>query len=297
MPGLVSVVVPVRDGLPHLAETLASIQAQTYAQVEVILSDGGSAAPTRAFLDSLNPDSARPDSARPDSARPAGAHRHLRVVTAPAGAGLADNWNHATAQARGEFIKLVCQDDVLAPDLLARQVAALQDHPAAGIAVARRDIVDAAGRVIVRARGCQGLPGGVVSGQRVLRACYLRATTVIGEPFAVLFREHVLQAALPWRDDPPYVIDLDLYARVLPEVDVAIVPGIAGAFRVSPTSLSTRLAADQRRALQQWQRATAERLRPPPSGWEQCRAAAAAAIQSWRRQMVYRMLQLTRRQP
>lgn len=295
IPGLVSVVIPVHDGLPHLAATLTSIQSQTYPTVEIVLSDGGSAAPTRAFLTSLVagdlPYSERP----PAAGGPRAPGPHLRVVTAPSGSGLAANWNHATAQARGEFIKLVCQDDVLAPDLVARQVAALHEYPQAGMAVARRDIVDAHGRIIVRRRGCQGLPDGLVSGQRVLRECYRRATTVIGEPFAVLFRAEVLRAALPWRDDLPYVIDLDLYARALSEVEVVVITGSAGAFRVSPTALSTRLAAGQQRALQQWQAATVERLQPPPGRWEQRRASWAAVAQSRRRRLVYQLLRLTRR--
>lgn len=281
MADLVSVVVPVRDGLPHLPATVESIRAQTYPEVEIILSDGGSGPATRAYLSTLL--------AGDEDNRWRG---RLRVVTAPASAGLADNWNHATAQARGAFIKLVCQDDLLAPDVLTRQVAALRAHPGAGIAACRRDVIDVAGRIVVRNRGCQGLPEGFVTGGRVLRECYRVGTTVIGEPFAVLFRAEALAAALPWRDERPYIIDLDLYGRALRQADVVIVPGSAGAFRVSPGALSTQLAGAQRRAVQDWQAEIVPWLDPPPGPVARRLAHWAVAGQAARRQVAYALLRL-----
>jgi hypothetical protein len=61
----------------------------------------------------------------------------ILAPTAPA------NFNAVTDVATGEFVKLVCRDDVLYPESLAMQLAALTAHPSAVLAASARDIDDA----------------------------------------------------------------------------------------------------------------------------------------------------------
>lgn len=109
-PGLVSIVVPLFDGFPLVLETIASLRAQTWPRWEAHLVDDGSRAPqealVRAAVDDPRLRFSRQPNAGPGVAR-------LRGLT----------------EARGEFWKLVDQDDLLDPDLLARQVATLRARP------------------------------------------------------------------------------------------------------------------------------------------------------------------------
>src|SRR5262249_56423245 len=98
---------------------------------------------------------------------------------------MAGNWNRAVACARGRYVKLLGQDDVLAPECLATQVAALQRHDTAVLASCGRSIVNARGeRLFTRSAFAAGLH----PGRRVIRRCLWTGTNLIGEPTAGLWR-------------------------------------------------------------------------------------------------------------
>lgn len=234
MQPLASIVVPVFNGMSFLQETVQSVLDQTYSPIELVLVDGGSSDGSREWLQTLTD------------------HR-IRVVVMPEGTTAAQNWTAASEQATGQFVKLLCQDDVLHPDAIALQVDDLVSNPSAVMAVARRDIIDASGRPIVRSRGTQGLPPGLVPGSLALLASYRLGTNGLGEPLAVLFPAHVLRSALPWDDTDPFLLDLELYSRVLATGPVFVRKSTVGAFRVSSQSWSTQLRSTQRAQIARWQ--------------------------------------------
>jgi len=270
---LVSVVVPVFNGLPHLRELTESLLAQDYPDLEIVFSEGGSTDGSPAYLASIT-------------------DPRVRVVTAPPNSGAAGNWTHASEAANGEFIKLVCQDDLIRPFAVSRQVAALEAHPPAVMAIAQRDIVDANGTVLYPSRGTAGLGAGVVSGRRVIRTCYLQGTNVIGEPLAVLFRREPFLASMPWDDSNPLVLDLLMYEKVAALGDVVVDKTSLGGFRVSTSSWSTRLAGVQRQQFEKWQADYAASASPTPTATERSRAKAGVWTQTMLRLGAYKWLSM-----
>ena len=273
MADLVSVVVPVFNGLPYLRELVASLLAQDYSPLEIVFSEGGSTDGSAEYLQTIT-------------------DPRVRVTTAPEGSGAAGNWTHASQAATGAFIKLVCQDDLLTPDAITRQAAALQQHPTAVMAIARRDIIDARGGIVAKARGGQGLTPGLVAGVDVIRACWLQGTNVVGEPVAVLFRRQPLLDAMPWRDDNPLMLDITTYAAVAPHGDVWIDSASLGAFRVSSSSWSTRLAGVQHAQFKAWQDDYVAALPEAPTSSELRKAARGLAMTTLMRRAAYRWLAL-----
>jgi glycosyltransferase involved in cell wall biosynthesis len=232
---LVSVVVPVFNGLPYLPQTVASVLDQDYPNLELVLVDGGSTDDSLQWLrQQTDP--------------------RVTCHALPSRTPAATTWTVACERARGEFVKMMGQDDLLRPDALTAQVAALQAHPDAGLATGLRDIIAADGSVIFHGRGLIGLREGCNAGAEVLRQTYLAGTNIIGEPFAVLFRRAALVPALPWSDTRPLLLDLDLYTTVLSTWDLAVQRRTIGSFRVSATSWSTRIASSQSAQLRAWQR-------------------------------------------
>lgn len=271
MPPLVSVVVPVFNGMPHLPALVASLLAQDYPRVEFVFSEGGGMDQSADFLASLHDD-------------------RVRVIHQPEGTSAAQNWTAASEAAQGEFTKLICQDDVLYPTALTEQVCDLMAHPDAVMAIAKRDIIDARGATVFRNRGLAGLPREPFPGSHAIRACYLHGTNVMGEPLAVLFRTEALKAALPWRDDNPLMLDLSMYSTVAPMglVIPRFVP--VGAFRVSTSSWSTRIAAQQREQTKRWQDDYAQHVMPVPTSIDRTRAFIGRNMSTAMRRAAYAFL-------
>ena len=271
MSRLVSIVVPVYNGMPHLPRLVDSLLAQDYPRLEIVFSDGGSTDGSLELLRSI------------DDAR-------VRVEVPAEARGAAANWNAATRMASGDYIKLVCQDDLLRPDAISVQVADLEQNPSAVMAICQRDIVDANGSILYRRRGCAGLASGAVPGSDVIRACYTSGTNVLGEPVTILFRRDALLAGLPWDDSSPLVLDLRLYAKVAPRGDIVVRKESLGAFRVSTSSWSTRIAADQMRQFHQWQLEFAAANGAGPL--ERLRATVGLRVQTTLRRGAYQWLRL-----
>ena len=109
----ISVCVPTYNGSAYLAETLASISAQTFDDLEILIVDDGSSDDTRAIAE-----------------RFATTERRARVVRNAERAGSsARNANKCLDHARGEWIKFIFQDDLMAPTCLSRMLEAGRRGP------------------------------------------------------------------------------------------------------------------------------------------------------------------------
>ena len=234
----VSVVVPAYNSVGFLAATVDSILGQTFTDFELIISDHSSSDGSWELLQRYA-----------DEPR-------VTLTRQPAGGGAAANWNAVTAAATGEYVKLVCSDDLLYPHALAEQVAALDAHPGAVLAAARRDIVDARGEVLIKSRGLQGIEG-PISGTAAIRRSVRAGTNVFGEPACVLIRRSVLADEGNWDANYSYLIDQASYARVLAHGDLVPVFEPLAGFRVSDQQWSVRLARSQFAEVQGYHRTIA----------------------------------------
>jgi glycosyltransferase involved in cell wall biosynthesis len=230
-PPLVSVCIPTYNAEATLRETLASVMAQTMAQTmadfEVIISDDASTDGTLREVGAF------------------GSDPRVRVLPPGPRLGLAANWNRAARAARGRFVKVLGHDDVLYADCLKEQVAVLEDPANAGVALVgcRRDIVGADGRMLLPNRG--RLPAGRIAGCDAIRRTVRSGTNPIGEPVAVLFRADAFAFAGGFDGRRPYMIDVDMWCRLLTSGDLYFIRKTLCAFRTSSDTLSGRLAREQ----------------------------------------------------
>ncbi len=112
---LVSIVMPTRDRAACLAEAIASVQAQTYANWHLHIVDDGSRDQTRAVVEPLLADPRISYEAIPPSGHAAARNRALRA-------------------ARGEYIAYLDSDNLWFPGFLAAAVATLAGNPASDLA-------------------------------------------------------------------------------------------------------------------------------------------------------------------
>lgn len=221
----VSVVVPAYNNARTLAETLRSVLDQDVDGLELIVADHSSTDETAAVMAGFA-----------DDAR-------VTLLTTDAGGGAGRNWNRVTAAATGEFIKLVCGDDVLRPGTLARQVELLRESGAV-LTACRRDIIDADGQVLMRSWGLRGL-GEPMTGATAVRAAVRAGSNLFGEPASVMMRRAALDETGGWFDRFPYLIDQATYSRVL--LHGAFVPDLetGATFRMSASQWSVALVREQ----------------------------------------------------
>jgi len=264
----VSVVLPVHNGMPHLPATLASVFAQTRLPDEIVVVENGSTDGTSEWL---------------AEHAPAG----VRVIVQPSLVGAAANWTSAVLSASGDLVKLLCADDILEPMAIEVQASALEDHPGAVLAASQRTIVDNWGVPVVRGRDLGPLDG-EVDGREVIRACALRGQNLLGEPSAVMFRRDAAQRHMPWDDSLPYVIDLDLYGRVLMDGSAIAVRLDLAQFRLADGSWSATLARVQRHQFDGWRERATAAGQLDLTGLELVRSLAMARAQHALRRAAYR---------
>ena len=117
---------------------------------------------------------------------------------------------------------------------------------------------------------------------------------VIGEPLAVLFRRDDLLACLPWVDHNPLMLDVMMYAKVAPRGEVVVRKDSVGAFRVSGTSWSTRLARQQAEQTRRWQQGFEPQLAGLRAA-DRTRAALGRHLQVGLRRAAYAALRVSGR--
>lgn len=223
----VSICIPTYRGAAHIAAAIESVLAQSYTNFELIVIDDNSTDDTAAIAQSyLDP--------------------RVRFLQNPRNLGPQENWNRCLSEARGKYFKLLPQDDLLAPDCLAKQVAILDQDDAQCIALVycARTIVDARDRPLM-VRGYSGGRTGVIGSQNLIRHCLRRGTNLIGEPGSVLFRRQLANVVGSFDASIPYVLDLDYWFRLLLKGDSYYLPEALASFRVSRGSWSVAIGSKQ----------------------------------------------------
>jgi glycosyltransferase involved in cell wall biosynthesis len=229
----VSVCIPTYNGEAFIERTLRSVLAQHYKDYEIVLGDDGSTDGTLDVVSRIADD-------------------RIRIVPGVSGVNAPANFNRLIAAARGRYVKLLCQDDTLYPDCLGRQVEAMEAGEDRGVVLVSctRDIVDDHDRVVYRRRGWRNAAG-VIEGTRAMRANVRAGTNLIGEPSATLCSRAVLQAVGGYSLAESYMVDLDLWMRMLDRGNLVYLPESLCTFRVSRMSWSSRLARHQAREARQ----------------------------------------------
>lgn len=115
----ISVIIPVYNGERFLAEALASVAAQTYRPIEVIVADDGSTDGSAALAE---------------------VYSGTRCLKLPH-LGVSAARNSAIGAARGDWLAFLDCDDIWLPDRLAVQVAAMAAFPGTAVFLGRKRIL------------------------------------------------------------------------------------------------------------------------------------------------------------
>jgi len=117
---LVSIIIPCYNQGRYLAESIGSVLASDFTELEIIVVDDGSTEPeTRRILDMLE-------------------YPKTRLIRRANG-GLAAARNSGIAEAQGRYILPLDADDRIGPEYLGQAVAALEADPQLGVVYCRAE--------------------------------------------------------------------------------------------------------------------------------------------------------------
>jgi predicted O-linked N-acetylglucosamine transferase (SPINDLY family)/glycosyltransferase involved in cell wall biosynthesis len=226
---LVSICIPTYNGAAFLGEAIQSAIAQTYPNIELIISDDGSTDETIAIARSFQSQTAV----------------DFRIVL-HRNYGLSQNWNFCISQAKGEYIKFLFQDDLLEPECIEKMVALAQQNPEIGLVFSPRGIViaETEANPILRTashsikdlyKSWSNLKS-VQNGQELLADanCLKNPINKIGEPSTVLIPARVFAEIGLFDSTLSQYVDLDMWWRIMANYQIGFVNEKLSSLRIHP---------------------------------------------------------------
>lgn len=229
---MVSICIPAFNGSAWIREAVTSALAQTYRPIEVLVVDDASTDETLDVLRGMADDG-------------------VRVIVNEKNLGFARNWERCVDLAGGEYIKFLSQDDLLAPECVARMVALMERSPAIGMVFSRRNILaddpnDSKVRRWVRHHSILDYRFGPLRDVNHGRTLFHRAArrlfreNWIGEPSCVLLRRSALERVGGINVRMANNVDWEMWLRVMYYFDVGFISEPLVTYRVHARSWTAR---------------------------------------------------------
>jgi glycosyltransferase involved in cell wall biosynthesis len=214
---LVSILVPTFNEEIYVRDCLCSILAQDYPNFEVIVFDDCSKDNTVKVIESFK-------------------DARLRLIKNPINEKHEKTWNQLLLLATGKYIKLVCSDDLLAPNCVSESVAALEQNPESIMVFCAKDIIDPQGANINTPLVKESFFKD--ESINIMRKSLIKGTNVIGEPNNVLFRSEAIEKGVRYRFKNYWMVDPDFYIQLAHYGKFTYIPKRLTSFRISLKSWS-----------------------------------------------------------
>ncbi len=195
---LVSICIPAYNNADTILDTVASVLASDYDNIEVIIVDDCSTDDTYEKILGLDPSK-------------------VFVYKNEKNLGMAGNWNRCLSLCRGEYVRLLCADDRIDADLISKEVALLESNPSVVMVSSDTAFINEAGEVVGHydryRKGALSHGFGVVSGREIfLHSLFTRDH--LGAPLANLFKKSAADAVGGFDASFSYIIDYDFFAGI-----------------------------------------------------------------------------------
>jgi len=115
MEPLVSVCIPAYNNASYIKETIDSILNQTYQNIELVVVDDNSTDNTYEIVSNIQ-------------------DKRVKVYKNEKNLGMSGNWNRCLELVTGDFVKLICADDLIEKDAIEKETRALMENPTAVLA-------------------------------------------------------------------------------------------------------------------------------------------------------------------
>lgn len=231
MKPLVSICIPTYNGEKYLRECLNSVLAQTFSNFEVLIVDDQSSENTFCIAQEYAEKDTR-----------------IRVMRNDKNLGLVGNWNRCVELARGEWIKFVFQDDLIAPTCLEKMLAA--SKPNSYMICCLRDLIIEEGTPEQTRQWLNNVPSPQkvfpksteVSAEDYSKAVLdgILYSNFVGEPTAVMLHRDVFHKFGTFNPNLVHVCDFEFWARVGVHTGMTYISETLATFRVHGNATSAK---------------------------------------------------------
>jgi GT2 family glycosyltransferase len=207
-----SICIPSFQHGEFIGATLASALTSAPPDAEIVILDDGSKDDTLEILSKFQDGRLRVEQNE----------RHL---------GLAGNFNRCLEVARGAYLKILCDDDLLYPGAIETLVTALERFPSATFATSAWNVIDESSTVTKTMRCVADAPpdGRLVDLSEIAASSWLYKNR-IGGPSSVMIRTESLRT-LKFNPDFSQMVDWEFWLRALARGPLVCVPAVLSAYR------------------------------------------------------------------
>ncbi len=197
----VSVCIPTYNRASLLRETIQSVLSQTFEEFELIVSDNASNDSTEDVVNSFK-------------------DNRIQYIKNERNIGLVGNFNQCLALAKGEYVTVFHDDDLMLPDNLVVKVRALDLNPGVGFVHSKVHIIDECGAILHYNTSLDNLQTGdsIESGRDFLRRSLLSDNLVY--PTSVLIRKECYLKLGGFSDKVHFTTDFEYWMRISTNYDV-----------------------------------------------------------------------------
>jgi len=218
---LVSICIPAYNNAGYIKETIDSILNQTYKNIELVIVNDNSTDNTVEVIESIKDD-------------------RIKLYHNEKNLGMSGNWNRCLSLCTGEYIKLVCADDMLVPDCIEKEVNAFIENPDVMLVESDTLRVDMNGTP--KGTYKRYSESGRVSGKEISRKGFFIAD-LFGAPLANLFKRSDYERLGGFDTDFVYILDYEFFMRFACEGDIYIIHENLNQFRIRNDSNTGQVIA------------------------------------------------------
>ncbi len=207
---IISICIPTYNSSAYIRETIQSVLQQTYPFIECVVVDDCSADDTVDIVKSFQ-----------DS--------RIRLVVNEKNLGMTGNWNKCLHLAQGRYMKLLCADDLLHPDAIAREYAAIRKRAGVQMVVSDTSLIDLHNRKVGAYKRWPVF--GQADGKKLAKVSIM-LNNFFGAPCNVLFSRATALELGGFDPAFTYILDFDLWIGLACRGDVYVLHRELNDFRI-----------------------------------------------------------------
>ena len=223
---LVSIVIPAYNNENTIIATLESIRNQSYKNIEIIIIDDNSKDKTLQLVT---------EQQRKDN--------RIKIYHNSTNLGMIGNWNKCIQMSNGEFVKLVCADDLLDKNEIEKETGVMILNPSVNLVESDTRLIDINGKKTGSFKRYH--KSGLVKGKKIARTSIIW-NNFFGAPVNNLIRKSVLDKTGYFDEQFTYILDFDMWMKIACTGDVYIIHELLNSFRIRNDSNTGNLIGKDR---------------------------------------------------